>query len=393
MNAWVWAQEPPIDLAAGHVDRFAPEAGGGMGTVLFSTFDGRAFPAWTIPCQHFTDPVLNDFSVFAADDFMVPATANSWVIERVEVFGAYFNGDGPADSINIYIFGHDELTGLPDVLDLDDTVYLAENLAYVDRGVADFTIDLPGSGVTLPPGRYWLCVQPNMVAGDGGQWGWTESSLQADTGLFHGLESAWQQTSKGLIPPNLCIDVWGARITDCQVSDPNASTPLERDLAFSLEGREVTNVIASPTAGLVTHEQGGGDVFDVVLAVAPSESVTVTVRSGDMTEGRVSSSTDRNLGGDEVVLLFTPGDWDVPRSVTVYGMNDAVLDGDTAYPIVFEPAISGDPNFDGIKPRDLQAVNREDACRFEPVAAVVSGDATEPALSGDGRSMAFGLER
>ena len=73
----------------------------------------------------------------------------------------------------------------------------------------------------------------------------------------------------------------------------------------------------------------------------------------------------------------------------VTGQNDAVLDGDTSYGIVFEPAVSSDPSFAGIKPRDIAVVNLEDACASEQVTGGAPANSVRPAFDGAGQLLAF----
>jgi len=41
------------------------------------------------------------------------------------------------------------------------------------------------------------------------------------------------------------------------------------------------------------------------------------------------------------------------------GVDDLLLDGDQLYTIVSEPCTSADPNYQGIDPRDLVGLNRD----------------------------------
>jgi hypothetical protein len=69
---------------------------------------------------------------------------------------------------------------------------------------------------------------------------------------------------------------------------------------------------------LVTSEDDKASSFDVVLTHQPFGSVTIELDIRDRTE--VELSTDS--------LLFGPNNWDVPKTVTVTGVDDLDLDGD-----------------------------------------------------------------
>ncbi len=106
-------------------------------------------------------------------------------------------------------------------------------------------------------------------------------------------------------------------------------------------------IVVEPTSGLVTTEAGGSDQLTVVLDAEPAANVVVGLSSSDASEGTVSPSS----------LTFTPGDWDVPRTVTVTGVDDAVNDGTARYAVVTAPATSADPELDGVDPADATVEN------------------------------------
>ncbi len=98
--------------------------------------------------------------------------------------------------------------------------------------------------------------------------------------------------------------------------------------------------IVTPTSGLVTTEAGGKATFTVTLNTQPTADVTIPVSSSDTTEGTVSTAS----------LTFTPANWNVPQTVIVTGVDDAIVDGDVAYTIVLGAATSADPAYNGLDP-------------------------------------------
>src|SRR5262249_3243356 len=65
----------------------------------------------------------------------------------------------------------------------------------------------------------------------------------------------------------------------------------------------------------------------------PTDDVTIGLGSSDTTEGTVSPAS----------LVFTAADWNIPRTVTITGVDDSVQDGSIVYTIVTAPAVSTDP--------------------------------------------------
>jgi len=110
-------------------------------------------------------------------------------------------------------------------------------------------------------------------------------------------------------------------------------------------------VMVSPATGLTTTEDGGTAIFTIALAVKrPTADVTITISSSDPTEGTVSPAS----------LTFTPDNWTTPQTVTITGIDDALADGDVAYTVITHPAVSSDPVYNGLNPKDVSATNRSE---------------------------------
>ena len=107
-------------------------------------------------------------------------------------------------------------------------------------------------------------------------------------------------------------------------------------------------VLITPTSGLTTTEAGGTAQFSVVLTSQPKSTVTVNFVSSDTTEGTVPAS-----------VSFDSGDWNVPKLVTVTGVNDLFADGDVPYTIVTS-VTSADPVYAAQNPPDVSLTNLDD---------------------------------
>jgi len=155
-------------------------------------------------------------------------------------------------------------------------------------------------------------------------------------------------------------------------------------------------ITVKPTSGLVTTEDGGTATFTVVLDTQPNLSacaspgtsrawggVTIDLSSSNPAEGTVDPGT----------LVFTEANWDQPQTVTVTGVDDAVLDGDIIYVIVTAAAVGGDYN--GFNAADVIVTNLDDevAIVIVPTGAggpeefldvvLPLGDEETPPLAGD----------
>jgi hypothetical protein len=99
-----------------------------------------------------------------------------------------------------------------------------------------------------------------------------------------------------------------------------------------------------------TSEMGSEATFSIVLGSEPTADVTIALDSSDPTEGNLDISS----------LTFTAGDWDVPQTVTVAGVDDALDDGDIAFQVLIAPAVSLDAGYDGMESAPVAVTNLDD---------------------------------
>lgn len=141
----------------------------------------------------------------------------------------------------------------------------------------------------------------------------------------------------------------GVDAFDADVPDSDDAM-LTSDLGLDMELPAVPGVVVSPVSGLVTTEGGTSAAFTVVLAAAPTTNVFVTLASSDTSEGAIAPS----------VLAFTVINWNAPQSVSVTGVDDAAPDGDTAYTVLVQPAVSADARYQGLDGADVSLTNIDD---------------------------------
>ncbi len=136
---------------------------------------------------------------------------------------------------------------------------------------------------------------------------------------------------------------------DASSSDPNYSGFVVSDVGVTNTDDDTSGIDVSPTSGLLTTEAGGSDSFTIVLQSEPTADVLISIASSDESEGTVSTS----------LLTFTSGDWNVGQSVTVFGVNDDVDDGNVGYTITTGDASSADSNYNGVVIPDPSVVNED----------------------------------
>jgi hypothetical protein len=263
-----------------------------------------------------------------ADDFVVPSPG--WSIDLIENLGVYYNGTGPANSVNVFFYNN--ASGLPGTL-------VTSQLNVVPSGglaTGSYTIPL-SPAVNLSPGTYWVSIQANLDFGVGGQYGWTEQ-------MPAGNESAWQNPGGGFGTP--CA-TWGYRVTNCAVG----TTPYT-DFSFRLSGQLVPVELASFTAaadyGVVelswmTATETNNQGFEVQRSNGGEfETIAFVNGNGTTTQTQVYSYTDRsvNVGPYSYRLkqVDFDGTFEYSGVVEVDVPAPAVFAMDQNYPNPFNPS-------------------------------------------------------
>lgn len=140
-------------------------------------------------------------------------------------------------------------------------------------------------------------------------------------------------------------------LTSAAVSEDLAYNDINpSNLSLSNIDNDVSGFTVSAISGN-TNEASGTASFTVVLTSEPTGIVTTTVHSSDTTEGTINTST----------LVFDAASWNLPRTVTLTGVNDDIDDGDVSYSIILDTASSTvDANYDGINPNNVSVTNMND---------------------------------
>jgi hypothetical protein len=128
-------------------------------------------------------------------------------------------------------------------------------------------------------------------------------------------------------------------------ADPQYSLVKASDVSLSNIDDDTAGISVSGISGNTT-ESGGTATFTVVLNSQPTANVSIGL-SSDATEGSVSPTS----------LTFTPANWNIAQTVTVTGIDDAVIDGNISYTIVTSAASSADQLYNGLQAADVSVVN------------------------------------
>jgi len=109
------------------------------------------------------------------------------------------------------------------------------------------------------------------------------------------------------------------------------------DISFTNIDDDTANIIVTGS-NLVVSEGSSTANFQVRLATQPSADVTINLVSSDITEGTISASS----------IVFNSSNWMNNVTVTVTGVDDAIIDGDIDFLINFTSITSGDANYNGL---------------------------------------------
>ena len=240
-----------------------------------------------------------------------------------------------------------------DGLDADDV-----SLINTDNDAAGITVT-PTSGLvtTENGGTASFSVVLNSQPTDDVTIGLTSSDLTEgtlSTGSLSFSATDWNiaqtVTVTGVDDAIVDGDVAYSVLTAAAISNDSAYNGLDADdVSLVNNDNDAAGITVTPTAGLVTTENGGTASFSVVLNSQPTADVTIALSSSDTTEGTLSTGS----------LSFSATDWNIAQTVTVTGVDDAIVDGDVAYSVLTAAAVSSDAAYDGLDADDVSLINND----------------------------------
>lgn len=163
-------------------------------------------------------------------------------------------------------------------------------------------------------------------------------------------------------------------------SDADYAGVTVQDVVVSNTDDDMSGVTVTPTSGLTTTEIGGTAMFTMVLTLAPASDVTIGLTSSNLLEGTVSPAS----------VTFTPLNWSTPQSVTVTGVNDAVVDGHTAFTVITSAAASADPTYSGVSVSDVSLTNQYVTTYVKASNTAHDDDFYNVSMSSDGNTLVVG---
>jgi hypothetical protein len=249
------------------------------------------------------------FDNTAADDFVVPA-GQTWNVSQVRAPGVYFNGTGPAASFNVTVYP--DASGFPGA----SPACTRSAAAYTNAsGVFSITMS---PACALPAGTYWVSIQANMDFPVGGQWGWTDRTIQSNSA------AAWRNPGGGFAVPN-CTANWGRRGGTTASGGCNID-PGVPDQMFQIVG--------STGAGCASPSPGPSVTPTVVASPSPScnPGYAFTSSTG---AAIVPGTTDTGNHTDDGTTPIT-----LPFSYNLYGTSSTSANVDSNGTLAFASTTS-----------------------------------------------------
>ena|GEM_PF-1454822 len=282
---------------------------------------------WSVP---------QEVTVTAADDFLVDGNQSTTILVSIDQGNTSDEFDEVADGLVFVTTTDDDVAGFtitpsgnetvvsePAGTDSISIVLTAEPASDVVLGI--FSDDLSESDVSpmllvFGPGNW--SVQQNVTV------------LADDDSIIDG-----NQTSNIMV---FVIDGDSSDEFDDVADQSIQATTLDDDVAGLL--------IDESSGSTVVSESGTTDSFTVALAAEPDSDVVLLITSGDEGEATVSPTS----------LTFGPGNWSVPQTVDVTGVDDPNADGPqfTNIRVLVDDANSDD-NFDGLS-EEVSATTQDD---------------------------------
>ena len=150
----------------------------------------------------------------------------------------------------------------------------------------------------------------------------------------------------------------------------------------SLESRRVLAGLSVVESGGTTFvsEASGTDMLTVLLTEAPTSNVVLNIASSDTGEAIVSAAQ----------LTFTPANFNVAQTITITGVEDALIDGNQSSTITISvnDALS-DPLYASVPDQTVSALTIDND--FAGIAVVASGDTTIVSEAGTTDTLAVSL--
>ncbi len=129
--------------------------------------------------------------------------------------------------------------------------------------------------------------------------------------------------------------------------DPHYNAIVISNVITAVDDDDSASVVISEPNGSTTVNEAGptSDTYTVVLSIAPTSNVTITIDPDGQTSVGAGAGQPTNL-------IFTPSNWNVPQTITVTAVDDPYPEG-AHTSTISHTAASADLNYNGISIRNV----------------------------------------
>lgn len=149
---------------------------------------------------------------------------------------------------------------------------------------------------------------------------------------------------------------WAVAVQSIRTTDPAYAVLYPANVVITNVDNDTAAISVSAASGNTT-EGGGYVTFSIVLGSQPTANVTVNFASNDTTEGVTNVSS----------VTFTTANWNVAQQVRITGVDDAIVDGNITYAIVFSATTSADATYAALRPGNVTLSNIDDDPRCQRI--------------------------
>ena len=282
--------------------------------------------------------VAQTVNVSSANDAIVDGAQNTTITLSIND-AASDDGYDPVADQTVTVTTNDDDTASFTVTESGGTTVVTEGSAVTDS----FTVVLDSA----PAGT----VVIDVSSGDTGEATVDQASLTFLVGDWSVAQTVNVSSANDAIVDGVQNTTITLSINDAASDDGYDPVADQTVTAITNDDETADFAVIESAGSTLVSEAGSTDTFDVALTIAPVTNVVIDVSSGDTAEVTV----------DQASLTFMPGNWNVVQTVTVTGVDDALLDGNqnTTITLSINDAASDDA-FDPLADKTVVAATVDD---------------------------------
>ena len=132
-------------------------------------------------------------------------------------------------------------------------------------------------------------------------------------------------------------------------SDPGFTSATSKTINVITEDNDTPGYTVNPVVGVLTEGDMTTAYFTVVLDATPSSNVIINLSNGDPSEVTLSTTS----------ITFTPANWNVTQTITLFSEDDPIIDGPQTTLITASVNGLSDPNFASLDDQTVSVITND----------------------------------